>query len=70
MFFVYFYDFPVHFSGWRGSGRVLGVLLGAPQGGRGAVGVPKKCEKIVNNIFFQKVVFGLEMDSYGYLVMF
>ncbi len=49
---------------------MLGALLGAPQGGRGAVGVPKKCEKIIKTRFFQKVVFRLEMDSNGYLVSF
>ena len=70
MFFVLFHDFVVHFGGWRGSGWVLGALLGAPQGGRGAVEVSKKCEKNIKNQFFQKVVFRLEMDSIGYLVTF
>ena len=36
----------------------------------GAVGVPKKCEKITKNQFFQKVVFRLEMYINVYLVMF
>ena len=71
MFFVHFYDFPVHFSGWRGSGWVLGSLLGAPHGGRGAVGVPKNLKNHEKMFFFsQKLVFRLEMGNNGYLVMF
>ena len=63
MFFVHFYDFSVHFSGWRGSGRVLEALLGAPQGGQGGGGSQNNVSKIFFFLFFPKVVFSLGVDS-------
>ena len=51
----------------------LAALRPGLRGGRpalGAVQVPKKCQKIVENRFFQKVVYVSEMGSNGYLVMF
>ena len=51
-------------------GTVRSPGLRGSQGGRGAVEMMKKYQKIIKNRFFQKVVFWLEMDSNGYLVMF
>ena len=58
MFFVPFYDFFVHISGWRGSERVLGALMGALKGGRGAVEVPKNVKKSSKIKFSKKLYFG------------
>ena len=51
---------------WTGAGSSPGSSAGRP----GCRGGAEKCEKIIKNRFFQKVVFRLEMDSNGYLVMF
>ena len=56
----------VHLSGWRWSERVLGAL----QGGRGALEMQKKCEQIVKKRFPPNVVCRSAMDNIGYLVMF
>ena len=62
------------FEDFSGSNRGYGGPEARPQRGRrpalGAVKVPKKCQKLVENRFFQKVVYVSEMDSNGYLVMF
>ena len=57
MFFVHFYEFPVNFSGCRGSERVLGALLG----GQGAVVMQKNVKKN-NQKTFSKTLLQVAFD--------
>ena len=70
MFFLLFHDFFRPFwwlaRVWAGAGSSPGSSAGRP----GCRGGAEKCAKITKKQIFQKVVFRLEMDGNGYLVMF